>query len=210
MKRAFLAFVCVLAVASFASAGDIYNNLNSNTDGFDPISSAPNPAGYGPLGDSFSTGAGGFTLAELLVKVIGTPDAGGFTATLYSDSGGSGPMTALSVLGTEPDSALTGSYQIVHFILDMPYALDANTRYWIVLSGVPATDTSANWTWSLDQGAPGVAGEFFWNQNGLFSNIGGPYQMRLSDTVVPEPGTLLLLGSGLSGLLLRFRRKSRA
>ncbi|MBW2397019.1 MAG: PEP-CTERM sorting domain-containing protein [Deltaproteobacteria bacterium] len=48
---------------------------------------------------------------------------------------------------------------------------------------------------------------------GLMSTLGGPFPLFVSMTLsfvgVPEPGTLLLLGSGILGLGLLGRRKQK-
>ena len=198
MKR-LLPLILVLALSCAAGATDIYNNLDANSSGVDAI------FGFGPLADSFSTGAGGFTLASLGLKLedIGAP-TGSFTIQLMSDNNIS-PGSLLYTIATVQDTSLTGSLEDYFFTLAQPQVLNPNSRYWIELSS--SNNSSAYWSYSVDVSGIGVAGEYFFNQscNPNCSNDNGPYQMELSD--VPEPGTLLMLGSGAAGLLGVVRRR---
>ncbi len=196
MKR-LLPLVLVLALSCAAGATDIYNNLGADSNGTDSIFS------FGPLADSFSTGGGGFTLASVGLKLedIGTP-TGSFTIQLLADNNIS-PGNPIYTIATVEDSSLTDSLQDYFFLLAQPQVLDPNTRYWI---GLSSKDNSvAYWSWSVDTSGVGVPGEYFANQNGIFSTDNGAYQMELSD--VPEPGTLIMLGSGVVGMLGVVRRR---
>lgn len=192
-KVAITLLATLLCLASAANADVIYDNLGSPNFGVDPI------ALYGPLANSFSTGPSGFALADvqLLLTLYNSPAAtGSVSVALYSDSSTS-PGSLLLNIGTLNDSALSG-LSVVDFPLASTYTLTANTRYWLE---VYSLDSSAWWGWSSDQSAIGVAGEYFYNNDGVASNENGPYQMKLSDTsAVPEPTTMLLLGLGLIGL----------
>jgi hypothetical protein len=196
MKR-LLPLVLVLALSCAAAATDIYNNLGADSNGTDSIFS------FGPLADSFSTGAGGFTLASVGLKLedIGDP-TGSFTIQLLADNNIS-PGNPIYTIATVQDSFLSDSLQDYFFVLAQPQVLDPNTRYWI---GLSSNDNSvAYWSWSVDTSGIGVKGEYFANQNGIFSTDNGAYQMELSD--VPEPGTLIMLGSGIVGVLGVVRRR---
>jgi hypothetical protein len=195
-------FTCLFFLVSTPNADVLYDNLSSVTSGTDPLTSE----GFSPpLFDSFSTGASGFNLADVQLLLQGSPSPGSLTVDLYSDSSTS-PGAPLLSIGTLSDNALFSTLSAVDFPLSSPYALAANTRYWLVLN---STDGStALWGWSLDQNALGVAGEYFGNETGVYSNTEGPYQMRLSDTTaVPEPTTMFLLGLGLIGLAIYGRKK---
>jgi hypothetical protein len=208
--------VCLLLLSGTAYATAIYDNLSSTYSGYDDLT------GWGPpLYDSFSVGANGFKLLDVQLMLRGTPSTGSLSVAIYSDSSTS-PGTLLFTIGTLSDNDLPSSFAVVDFLLASPYGLTANTRYWLVLDS--NDNSTAEWSWSSDQTALGVSGEYFGSldENGVYSNSityidpvskeevqGGPYQMRLSDT--PLPPSLLLLGSGLAGLgLLRFRKRFKA
>ena len=167
-----------------AQAGVIYDNLGSVTSGSDSLSILGPP-----LFDSFSTGAGGFTLADVKLLLSGTSDGASLTVGLYGDNATS-PGTLLTQIGSLSDTSLSGTLTVFDFPLASSYALAPNTRYWVVLN--TNNGSSAYWAWSSDQTAIGVAGEYLGHGTNVFSNTGGPYQMRLSDLSVPEPSTLLL------------------
>jgi hypothetical protein len=195
----------ILFGAVFAAhATTLYNNLPATSNGSSIV------INVGPLADSFSTGGSSVVLNSVTLDLLaGTPsDGGSLTVTLKSDNGTS-PGSTLETIGTLQDSALTTS--LADYSLTTDFALSASTRYWIELSSAnPAS--SAAWSWSNDISGPGVAGEYYMIAGGIHSNTGGPYQMDVeasggSPSPVPEPSTLLLLGSGLMTLAAPLRRR---
>jgi hypothetical protein len=212
LKVVIILFAPLFCLASAVTAEVLYDNLSSPSYGVDPLT------GWGPpLFNSFSTGASGFNLVDVKLLLSGSPSPGSFSVDLYSDSLTS-PGAPLLNIGTLSDNELPPTWSPDDFPLSSPYALAATTRYWLVLDLLDLLDSLDSttispvlWSWSLDQSAVGVAGEYWGYADPLvFSNTEGPYQMRLSDTsAVPEPATMILLGSGLIGLL-GLKRKLRA
>ena len=213
LEVAIILFVPLFCLASAVSADVLYDNLSSYSEGVDSL------AVLGPpLFNSFSTGPSGFNLVDVKLLLTGRPSPGSLSVSVYSDSS-TLPGTPLLTIGTLSDNALPSTLSAVDFALGSPYALSANTRYWLVLDSLNSTNISTVlWSWSLDQSAVGVAGEYFGHESVAFLNTVGPYQIGLSGTsaapdppptsATPEPATMILLGSGLIGVL-GLKRKLR-
>jgi hypothetical protein len=209
VKRALIALI-IAGCLSLCPASVLYDSLGGASSGADLVNGAPWPSGHGPLYNSFSTGASGFSLLDVVVMVgLRTPTSSSTTVALYSDSGSATPGSLLAELGQIPDSALSTLGLIQYeLVLSSPYTLAANTRYWIQLS---ASGSSAVWSWTFDSSGTGVASEYTANQGGVLSSQFGPYQMRLSDQAsgsVPEPTSLFVMGGALLALSLLRRKRA--
>jgi len=198
----FAATVAVLcaAVMPAANASPIYDNLGSSRDGSDPI------FGFGPLANSFTTGAAGFlggVTASL--KNGSTSIVGDIHVGLHANSGNA-PGTELVSLGnlSSADVATTDFAEYAFAPL-MSFLLAANTTYWIEI--IALDPNAIEWSWSNDLSATGVTGQSNYsatlgtNANSSF----GPYQMAVSR--VPEPESLALVFLGL-GLMVVAKRRS--
>jgi hypothetical protein len=179
-----------------SAAVTLYDNLSATSSGTDRVEF------FGPLYDSFSTGTLAVVLTDLQLLLLATDanDGGSVNVGLYGDSSTS-PGALITSLGTILDSALSSSLSVID-VSGLSVNLNAGTRYWI---GLSSSMSSAQWSWSYDTSGTGVSGEYLANWGGTGSvrvspNSGGPYQMRLTASTVPEPGTLALFGLGLAGL----------
>ena len=195
-----LAAALLAAAPQSAKAVVAYNNLGSSQDGSDPV------FGVGPLAASFSSASGGVlaSLQLLLTNGNSSADPGSIDVRLIADNHSS-PGVVLADLGSIADKNITTSPAIYALSFATPFVLAANTEYWIELVS-SAAPSAVEWSWSLDQSAPGVAGQQVFGQSfGVLPNSGGAYQFAV---LVPEPGTVALFTGGLVALGLT--RRSRA
>lgn len=125
---------------------------------------------------------------------------------LQSDNGGlpGNVLDILTQVGVIPPFSNGGG--LVQFNCNACPLLNAGTQYWLV--GVePDANTEQAWMWAYqDQQGPFAFNQLGSNQgpwNQYTGTVGG---FRV-DGGVPEPGTLVLLGSGILGLTGMLRRK---
>jgi len=197
--------LCALALSLGASdtvhADSLYDNLSNAPGtilGTFPI--ATYPAGTGPEGDSFSTGASPFSLTDVVLKLQGVQDSASFDVTLFSDNDTmcasgpvctGGPLTPLYTIANNiSDNSLSTSLADYDFSLASPVTLDAKTRYWIIAS---STDNSGTvWSYTQDLSGVGVTGEF--NYDGVTS----PGLLPNSDDMLGNPGCFGTTSGGVT------------
>jgi hypothetical protein len=155
----------------------------------------------GPLAQSFNSGTTPVLLSDLkLVLDDANPSDGGtITVELFSDSGGSGPASLLTTLGTIADSSLSTSAATYDLSLSNFVTLAANTTYWIELTG--SNGSGAVWEAALGATGTDVSGQEAYHRGALNSSF--DFLMNLSgsaqETVFDDTGSTatggLLIGS---------------
>jgi hypothetical protein len=166
--------------------------------------------------DNFTLGAN-YNIDE--VQWVGSyfnPPAQGvitaFTLTFYADAGGA-PGAVLATYSGPGSFGETfvgfdnaGSPTFVYAgLLGSPFAATAGTQYWISL--VPDLGFPPQWGWETGTGGDGAAYQCFFGACGA---VPGDLAFALNgtqQTSVPEPGSLMLLGTGILGLAGVIRRK---
>lgn len=161
--RALAAGAIFLGLVGGARATVVYDNTGINSSTPDPLTGSD-----APIYASFTTGAAALDLAHVeLVLNGGTVSSSTLVVTVYTDSSGTGNVTALSplnptptgpnlktgvVVGTAPDSAISASTATIYDfqVASGTMSLAANTTYWV---GVTDTGGSASWDYSTGGGA---------------------------------------------------------
>ena len=195
----FLQLLCLAGALASALTADsiIYDNIDESSAGSDGVDFV------GPLDNSFTSGAAG-QIAGLQLMLSGDQtSSGGVDVGLYADNS-TAPGELIAVLGIVSDSALSDTPAIYDITLTAFPLLTDDTLYWVGLSGT----TTAEWAYDYNDSGIGVAGEFFANQIGVFSNNNDPYQMSVSEggSVAPEPSSSILIVVGVGVLTLLRRR----
>jgi len=121
----------------------------------------------------------------------------------------SGWSTSIQDLGPLAKWSLSGGTTVINslndpIIVDVDYTLKELGMYYYGNSSQAGSSTT--WAWNEAQGANSP-----WSQQFVLSGV-TPLKMYVSGgstAVVPEPGTLMLLGSGLAGVGFYTRRRRK-
>jgi hypothetical protein len=199
-------------VSTSASATILFDSLSATPSGnADPLIYIDPHTGLtsASLYASFSTDAGTYSQFQVQLLLQGTPDPGGVLVSLLSSiSPGPTPTpgSVLTTIGTISDTQLTSGLGTLS--LTTSYTLAANTRYWVQLSNLNDTNTTASWSWTSDNTGVGVSGEY--RDNPPFGGVTGndlPYQMQVNATPLPTSWIMMLTGLAGFGLLAAYRRR---
>jgi hypothetical protein len=206
----------------FDQTGNAYSSQN-DTNGL---------GNFATVYDNFKLGSSYFiTEVQWTGEYFNPPNQGpitGWTITFYADNAGQpgSPLPGgIKVAGTGGETFLgnfggfpTYTYDVV---LTIPFAAAAGTQYWLAV--VPDLHEPPQWGWSSGTGGDGISYEdFFGVRTQLAADMAFGLSAGCCCCGVPEPGTLLMVGSGAVGagvyyadvlglpalgLLRRWRRK---
>jgi hypothetical protein len=132
-----------------------------------------------------------------------------WTLNFYADNGGvpGNSLYQTTVNGTANETFLqndTLGDPTYLYSLNVNFAATAGTKYW--LSVVPTLGFPPQWGWETSSQGDGSAYQCFFGTCGSVSSDLA-FALFGGQTTVPEPGTLVMLGTGILGLAGVIRRK---
>ena len=202
-----------LMLAAVASPAQVYFQ---NPDYNGAYSSQNDTNGFGLFAqayDNFTLGATyNLTSVEWIGSYFNPPQQGPITAwtlQFYSDNAGT-PGNLLyqtNVAGTANETFLTidnAGDPTYLYGLNVNFTAAAGTQYW--LSVYPDLGFPPQWGWETGTGGDGASYQCFF---GACGPLAGDLSFALfgNQGTTPEPGTLIMLGTGILGIAGTLRRK---
>ena len=202
--------VAVAAVCGGVQAQVYFQNPNFNG----AFSSQNDTNGFGNFAtvyDNFTLGSSTkLSSVEWVGSYFNPPTQGpitGWTLQFYADAGNTPGASLYSthVAGNAGETFLqidnVGDPTYL-YSLNVNFTAAAGTEYW--LSVVPDLGFPPQWGWETSSQGDGLSYQNFF---GTLSPLGTDLSYALFASPTPEPGTLIMLGTGILGLAGSLRRK---
>ena len=202
--------VAILGLAVGAQAAVVFNNFGP-ADAFSDSGRLLQGESVGTIGNvdqasSFTVGPDSYFLTSVTLGVfVDTPPntgTGPLDILVAADAGGSPGAT----FRTLPLNVNTTGKQTVTAPDDGTLTLNANTTYWIIADAKGSFDGSWNFNSIGDTGSTaGRSDNGPWNLRPNDDRL----VMRVEGTIVPEPGSIGLVGIGILGSIAIARNRRR-
>lgn len=195
----------ILGLASTVHADEtLLSNLPSNDGGQGIVSSGTQRA------VSFTTSGTAFSVTSVTMRLTNYISSTDTALLTFRLNDGDSPSATVFASLNAPASASNADGNFV-FTPTSGITLTANTTYWLVIAAASNTETFS-WLRSDPSETPTGLATFgiqaiSENSGGTWSEgSNGPHSFAINGNTVPEPGTILLVGLGLAGLLFVRRR----